>query len=237
MHTLAALDLVTGRIHHRIRQRRRWRGLLGLPKTPRCRRPGEKPYVALDDFSPHKHAEVRSRIADNGVELVLLPTYGSWPNRIEPEFTALRCFALNGTGHRTHGDRNAATAACIRRRNAHAEPRTGFAPDSPVRAWTRYPTKVTRGGFHRPSGGRGPRLDGLDDPRRPTLEGRRIDTAVPIRLPQPNEPTFQFTAADRLVGQRGAVQLRFPRLQHPASRSRVCGDAASRRIDDGERHP
>lgn len=89
-----------------------------------------KPYVALDDFSPHKHAEVRSRTADNDAELVFLPAYGSWPNRIA-EFTALRHFALNGTDHRTHGDRNAATAACIRRRNAHAEPRAGFAPTHP----------------------------------------------------------------------------------------------------------
>ncbi|URN14160.1 hypothetical protein LUW77_30990 [Streptomyces radiopugnans] len=72
MHTLAALDLVTGRIHHRIRQRRRWREILGPPRPPRCRLTWGEPYVALDDFSPHKHAEVRSRTADNDAELVFL---------------------------------------------------------------------------------------------------------------------------------------------------------------------
>ncbi|MFE9655505.1 hypothetical protein [Micromonospora sp. NPDC006431] len=36
-----------------------------------------EPYLALDNFSPHKHAEVRSWAADNDIELVFLLTYGS----------------------------------------------------------------------------------------------------------------------------------------------------------------
>lgn len=36
----------------------------------------------------------------------------------------LRCFALNGTDHRTHEEHNAAIAAYVRRRNARAEPKT-----------------------------------------------------------------------------------------------------------------
>lgn len=82
----------------------------------------------LDNFSPHRHAEVRTWAADNEVELVLLPTYGSWLNWIESEFAALRYFALNGTDHRTHGEQNAAVAAYIRWRNSRAEPKTRFAP-------------------------------------------------------------------------------------------------------------
>ncbi|MFF2061986.1 hypothetical protein ACFVWZ_09335 [Streptomyces sp. NPDC058200] len=34
-----------------------------------------------------------------------LPTYGSWLHWIESEFAALRHFALNGTDHRTHKER------------------------------------------------------------------------------------------------------------------------------------
>ncbi|MBT2366357.1 transposase [Streptomyces sp. ISL-10] len=60
MHMLAALDLATGKIYYRIRQRKRWREFLGLLNTLRDRWPGEKLYVVLDNFSPHKHAEVRT---------------------------------------------------------------------------------------------------------------------------------------------------------------------------------
>lgn len=77
----------------------------------------------------------------NDVELVFLPTYRSWLNWIESEFAALRHFALNGTDHRSHGEQNAAIAACIRWRNARAEPKTAFAHESSIRAWTQFPAK------------------------------------------------------------------------------------------------
>ncbi|WP_323186061.1 MULTISPECIES: transposase [unclassified Streptomyces] len=108
----------------------------------RSRWPGEKLYLVLDNFSPHKHAEVRIWAADNDIELVFLPTYGSWLNWIESEFAALRYFALNGTDHRTHAEQSAAIGAYIRWRNTRAEPKTNFAPDSPIRQWTQYPAKA-----------------------------------------------------------------------------------------------
>ena len=126
MYMLAALDVAAGKIYYRIRQRKRWREFLGLLKTLRW--PGEKLYVVPDNFHTHKHAEVLSWAADDNVELVFLPTYGSWLGWIESEFAALRCLALNGTDHRTHEEQNAAIAAYIRWRNARAEPKTNFAP-------------------------------------------------------------------------------------------------------------
>lgn len=60
----------------------------------------------------------------------------------ESEFAALRYFALNGTDHRTHDEQNAAIAAYIRWRNSRAEPKTRFAPESPIRQWTAYPAKA-----------------------------------------------------------------------------------------------
>jgi hypothetical protein len=42
----------------------------------------------------------------NDVELVFLPTYGSWLNWIESEFASLRQFALNGTDHHSHAEQN-----------------------------------------------------------------------------------------------------------------------------------
>ncbi|MCC0574469.1 IS630 family transposase [Streptomyces californicus] len=142
MHMLAALDLATGKIYYRIRQRKRWYEFLGLLKALRSRWPGEKLYIVLDNFSPHKHPNVRAWAAANNVELVFLPTYGSWLNWIESEFAALRYFALNGTDHRSHGEQNAAIAAYIRWRNARATPKTGFAIESPIRTWTDYPAKA-----------------------------------------------------------------------------------------------
>lgn len=35
-------------------------------------------------------------------ELACTPTHGSWLNRIEAQFTALRHFALDGTDHTSH---------------------------------------------------------------------------------------------------------------------------------------
>lgn len=60
----------------------------------------------------------------------------------EAEFAARRYFALNGTDHRSHGEQNAAIETYIRWRNARAQPKTGFATDSPIRTWTHYPAKV-----------------------------------------------------------------------------------------------
>ncbi|MFB7223238.1 transposase [Streptomyces sp. NPDC002596] len=134
---LAARDLATGEIYYR--KRKRQRGLLGLLTTLRARWPGEKLYVVMDNFSPHKHPNVRAWAADNQVELVFLPTYGSWLNWIESELAALRYFALNGTDHRTHDEQNAAISAYIRWRSARAEPKTNSATDSPIRTWTHYP--------------------------------------------------------------------------------------------------
>jgi hypothetical protein len=139
---LAALNLATGKILYRIRPRKRHREFLDLLNALRHRWPGEKLYLICDNFSPHCHPAVRSWVADNQAELVLLPTYGSWLNWIEAEFAALRYFALGGTDHRSHTEQNAAIDAYLRWRNARAHPNTGFATDSPIRTWTHYPAKA-----------------------------------------------------------------------------------------------
>ncbi|MGW0251163.1 IS630 family transposase [Nocardia goodfellowii] len=132
-HLLGALDLSTGQIYYRIRDRKRWQEFRAFLVTLRSRWPGEKLYVIVDNFSPHKKAEVLAWCADNDVELVFLPTYSSWLNWIESEFAALRAFALNGTDHRSHGGQDDAIAAYIRWRNQHAEPKRDFAVNSKIR--------------------------------------------------------------------------------------------------------
>jgi transposase len=98
--------------------------------------------VIMDSFSPHKHPQVLTWAAANGVELVFLPTYASWLNWIESEFAALRYFALNGTDHRTHAEQGDAIAGYVRWRNARAQPKRDFAPDSVIRTWTDYKINV-----------------------------------------------------------------------------------------------
>ncbi len=74
-HMIAALDLATGRLHYRIRDRKRWREFLSFLKTLRRRWPDQRLYLIVDNFSPHKHPEVRAWCAANQVDLVFLPTY------------------------------------------------------------------------------------------------------------------------------------------------------------------
>ena len=142
MHMLAALDLATGKLFYRIRARKRSTEFLDLLKALRARWPDEKLYVVCDNFSPHRHARVRDWCATHDVELVFLPTYGSWLNWIEAEFAALRYFALNGTDHRSHTEQNAAIAAYVRWHNRHAQLKVSFAASSPIHSWTSYLTKV-----------------------------------------------------------------------------------------------
>jgi len=141
-HMLAALDLNSGKMIYRIRGRKRWREFLSFLKVLRIRWPGQKLYVIVDNFSPHRHPRVRSWAAGNDIELVFLPTYASWLNWIESEFAALRYFALNGTDHRSHAEQADAIAGYIRWRNARAEPKRDFAPGSVIRTWTDYKINV-----------------------------------------------------------------------------------------------
>ncbi|WP_051822958.1 hypothetical protein [Streptomyces sp. NRRL S-1448] len=57
----------------------------------------------LDAFSLHPTTKKDTRVGDwaaaNNVEVAHTSTYSPWLNPIEAQFTALRCFSLNGTDH------------------------------------------------------------------------------------------------------------------------------------------
>ena len=63
----------------------------------------------------------------NGGLRIFLPTYASWLNWIEPEFTVLRYFALGGTDHHTHAWQREMIDKYICWRNTRAQPKTSFA--------------------------------------------------------------------------------------------------------------
>ena len=81
--------------------------------------------IVLDNFSPHLSTKTDSRVGDwakeNNVELAYVPFYGSWLNRIEAQFQALRYFTLDGTDHASHREQASMIRRYIiwRNRNAH----------------------------------------------------------------------------------------------------------------------
>ncbi|HEY0639864.1 MAG TPA: hypothetical protein VGD67_19640 [Pseudonocardiaceae bacterium] len=57
----------------------------------------------------------------------------SWLNWIEAEFTALRCFTLDGTDYPTHAAQEHAIAGYVRWANRHATPKRHYAVNSKIR--------------------------------------------------------------------------------------------------------
>jgi transposase len=130
---VAGLDLATGQMFYRFRDRKRWQDFLGLLRQFRARFPAGKLHVICDNFSPHKKSEVTDWCRANGVELVFAPSNASWLNWIECEFTALRYFALGGSDYRSQTAQETAIAGDVRWYNKHAQPKRHFAIDSKIR--------------------------------------------------------------------------------------------------------
>jgi DDE superfamily endonuclease len=57
-HLFAALDLASGQLFYRFRDRMRWREFLGFLKQLRTRFPTGRLYLGCDNFSPHGKDEV-----------------------------------------------------------------------------------------------------------------------------------------------------------------------------------
>lgn len=132
-HMFAALDLASGQVFYRLRDRKRAIEFLAFLKQLRTRIPAGKLYVICDNFSPHKKTEVAAWCAGHDVELVFTPSNASWLNWIECEFTALRYFTLDGSDYPTHADQEAAIAGYVRWRNRRAQPKRHFAVGSKIR--------------------------------------------------------------------------------------------------------
>jgi transposase len=103
-----------------LRERKTRSEFLAFRNEIRARYPsGTRLAFVLDNFSPHKGAEVRSWAASNDVEFAYTPHYASWLNRIEPQFKGLRYFCLDGTDHSDHATQARLIADYIDWRNAH----------------------------------------------------------------------------------------------------------------------
>lgn len=123
-HLLAGYDLSTDRLYGHIKTRKGRTEFLAFCRYLRSLHPAVvRIGLVLDNFSPHLATKTDSRVADwaaaNNVELAYVPFYGSWLNRIEPQFTALRYFALNGTDHPSHLEQAKMIRRYIGWRNTH----------------------------------------------------------------------------------------------------------------------
>jgi len=71
----------------------------------------------MDNYSPHITAEVLTWAKEHNVRFYLTPTNGSWLNRIESQFTALKKFALQPSDFRSHEELQAAIESYLNWRN------------------------------------------------------------------------------------------------------------------------
>jgi len=125
-HLLAGYDLSSDKVYGHVTKRKARTQFLAFCRYLRSLHPAEvRIAIVLDNFSPHLSTKTDRRVGDwaeaNNVELAYVPFYGSWLNRIEAQFTALRYFALDGTDHDSHAEQASMIRRYIawRNRNAH----------------------------------------------------------------------------------------------------------------------
>jgi transposase len=123
-HLFAGLDLSRDKLYGHITKRKGRTQFLAFCRYLRSLHPPTvRIAIVCDNFSPHLSTRTDSRVgnwaAANNVEIAYTPFYGSWLNRIEPQFTALRYFALDGTDHLTHREQARMIRRYITWRNGH----------------------------------------------------------------------------------------------------------------------
>lgn len=123
-HLLAGYDLSTNKLYGHVKTRKRRTEFLAFVRYLRSLHPiTERIAIIMDNYSPHLSTKKDTRVGDwaaaNNVELAYVPFYSSWLNRIEPQFTALRYFALNGTDHPSHQAQGSMIRRFIIWRNHH----------------------------------------------------------------------------------------------------------------------
>ena len=123
-HLMAALDLSRDKLYGHITRRKGRTQFLAFCRYLRSLYGAEvRIAIVCDNFSPHLSTRVDGRVGDwaaaNNVEIAYTPFYGSWLNRIEPQFTGLRYFTLNGTDHPSHRDQARMIRRYIAWRNGH----------------------------------------------------------------------------------------------------------------------
>jgi transposase len=124
-HLFAAYELGEDKLFGHIKPRRTRTRFLEFCRYLRTLYPlSARIAIVCDNFSPHLSTARDTRVGTwakaNNVEIAYTPTNSSWLNRIEAQFTALRYFALDGTGHASHKEQASMIRRYIIWRNNHA---------------------------------------------------------------------------------------------------------------------
>jgi transposase len=123
-HLMAGLDLSRDKLYGHVTRRKGRTQFLAFCRYLRSLYPVDvRMAIICDNFSPHRSTNTDSRVGDwaaaNNVEIAYTPFYGSWLNRIEPQFTALRYFTVDGTDHDSHREQAQMIRRYIAWRNRH----------------------------------------------------------------------------------------------------------------------
>jgi transposase len=124
-HLFAAYELGEDKLYGHTKPRKTRARFLEFCRYLRSLHPADvRIAIICDNFSPHlttvKDGRVGGWAAANNAEIAYTPANASWLNRIEPQFTALRYFALDGTDHATHQEQGSMIRRYIIWRNNHA---------------------------------------------------------------------------------------------------------------------
>jgi len=103
---LAFYDVHSDCLVGQVRKRKTHKDLLAVFTRLRTCYPRERTiYLVMDNLITHRHHLVREFYASNNIEPVWTPTYSSWLNAIEAQFSAIRRFAINGADEPSHQHR------------------------------------------------------------------------------------------------------------------------------------
>ncbi len=124
-HLFAAYELAEDKLFGHIKPRKTRGRFLEFCRYLRSLYPPDvRIAIVCDNYSPHLTTAKDRRVATwataSNVEIAYTPTNSSWLNRIEAQFTALRYFALDGTGHASHKEQASMIRRYIIWRNNHA---------------------------------------------------------------------------------------------------------------------
>jgi transposase len=89
----------------------------------------------MDNYGSHLTAAVLGRAKNHNIRVYWTPTNGSWLNRIESQFTALKKFALQPSDYRSHEEQQAAIESYLAWRNRSR--------DLSITAWRAYKSEIS----------------------------------------------------------------------------------------------
>jgi transposase len=136
-HFLAYYDLETDRLYGRFTKQKTAKEFLSFLRWVRSRYPRRQIlHMVMDNYSPHVTATVLAWAKSHNVRIYLTPTNGSWLNRIECQFTALKQFAMKPSDYRSHEEQQAAIESYLTWRNR--------ARDVSITSWRQYKRETAK---------------------------------------------------------------------------------------------